>query len=76
MRFYQSGLVELLPILLHAQTIPMPMDHHDHMAMPAALTQQARDQIAEAQRVATAFDTPEKARHRVLGPRRTKSSRP
>jgi hypothetical protein len=26
----------LLPTLLHAQTMPMSMDHHDHMAMPGA----------------------------------------
>lgn len=72
MRFCRSGLIVLLPALVHAQTMPMPMDPHDHMAMPNTLTQRARDQIVEAQRVAAAFDTPEKARHRVLGPRRTK----
>lgn len=69
MRFYQSGLVMLLPLLLRAQTIPMPMDPHDHMAMPNTLTQHARDQIVEAQRVAAAFDTPEKARAAGYRPR-------
>jgi hypothetical protein len=68
-RLYQLGLIMLLPALGHAQTMPMPMDHHDHMAMPGALTPHARDQIAEAKRVVAPFDTPEKARAAGYRPR-------
>lgn len=69
MRIYELGVLIMLPTALAAQTSPMPMDHHDHMAMPGALTQHARDQIAEAERVAAAFDTPEKARAAGYRPR-------
>lgn len=69
MRNFQLGWLMILPAALAAQGSTMPMDHHDHMAMPGALTQHARDQIAEARRVAAAFDTPEKARAAGYRPR-------
>jgi hypothetical protein len=65
------SLLMALPMTLAAQTAPMtmPMDHHDGMAMRAEPTQHARDQIAEARRVAAQLDTPEKARAAGYRPR-------
>ncbi|MGH7524264.1 MAG: hypothetical protein ACREK8_08160 [Gemmatimonadales bacterium] len=59
------ALVMVLPVALAAQgtPMPMPMDH------PGQITQHIRDQIAEARRVAAAFDTPEKARAAGYNPR-------
>lgn len=71
MRIHKLGFLIILPVALAAQTPPVtvPMDHHGHMAMPGALTQHTKDQIAEARRVAVAFDTPEKARAAGYRPR-------
>lgn len=64
MRMRHLGFLILLPVALAAQSTPMsmPMDHPDQTARPARITQHTTDQIAEARRVASAFDTPEKAR--------------
>jgi hypothetical protein len=68
-RFRILGLLAMLPAALAAQgTMPMKMDH-DQMAMPMPLTQHAKDQIAEAKRVAAELDTPEKARAAGYRPR-------
>lgn len=69
MRIFQLGLLMMLPAALAAQGSTMPMDHHDRLATSSALTQHARDQIAEARSVAAAFDTPEKARAAGYRPR-------
>lgn len=69
MRIYRLGLLITLPVALAAQAPSMPMDHHDPRAMPAAVTRHTLDQIAEAERVAAAFDTPEKARAAGYRPR-------
>jgi hypothetical protein len=68
---YQLGLLMMLPMALAAQADPMtmPMDHHDQMAKTGGLSQHAKDQIAEARRVAAQFDTPEKARAAGYRPR-------
>ena len=68
MRLYQLGLFALLPSAMAAQGTPMKMGH-DQMTMPVVLTQHAQDQIAEAKRVATELDTPEKARAAGYRPR-------
>jgi len=60
-------LLLVVPVALRAQAKPMAMDHH--MATPDAMTRHARDQVAEARRVASAFDTPEKARAAGYRPR-------
>lgn len=67
-RSYYLGLLVMLPAALGAQGTPMNMDH-THMAMPAPLTQHAKDQIATAKRVASDLDTPEKARAAGYRPR-------
>lgn len=68
MRLYQLAMLALLPGAVAAQGTPMKMDH-DQMAMPAVLTQHAKDQLAEVKRVAADLDTPEKARAAGYRPR-------
>lgn len=68
MRFWYLGMLVAGPIGLAAQVPTMTMDH-GAMAMPAPLTQHARDQVAEAHRVALLLDTPEKARAAGYRPR-------
>ena len=58
----------MVPVALGAQGTPMKMDH-DHMAMPVALTEHAKEQIATAKRVTADLDTPEKARAAGYRPR-------
>ena len=59
----ELGVLIVVPVALAAQGTPMsmPMDHPGQMARSGEVTQHTRDQIAEARRVASAFDTPEKA---------------
>lgn len=68
MRLYHLAMLALLPGAVAAQGTPMKMDH-DRLAMPGMLTQHAKDQIAEAKRVAADLDTPEKARAAGYRPR-------
>ncbi|HEY4319981.1 MAG TPA: hypothetical protein VGM77_02295 [Gemmatimonadales bacterium] len=68
MRCWCLGILLAGPIGLAAQSPTMTMDHGT-MAMPAPLTQHARDQVAEAHRVALLLDTPEKARAAGYRPR-------
>jgi hypothetical protein len=58
----------LLPGALAAQS-SMTMDHGQMMTMNRPLTQKAKDQIAEARKVASQLDTPEKARAAGYRPR-------
>src|SRR5437868_6258927 len=67
-RFAKLGLIAMLPAVLGAQTKPAAMDH-DHMTMPATLSQHTKDQVAIAKRVAADLDSPEKARAAGYRPR-------
>ena len=68
MRKSLLGILFVMPMALAAQAMTMPMDH-GQMAPPAPLTQHARDQIAEARKVASLLDTPDKARAAGYRPR-------
>ncbi|HEY3934508.1 MAG TPA: hypothetical protein VGL65_07795 [Gemmatimonadales bacterium] len=67
MRFHSIWLL-LIPGMLAAQS-PMAMDHDQTMTMDRPLTQKAKDEIAEARRVASLLNTPEKARLAGYRPR-------